>query len=122
VYIVLVDYKSKEIPEEVLDQIFNLRVKINQVFFETGPANIEFIKLSQELEVLLNRYQKIDINGLLEDIYLKNNKHTAKELVQQIEVLRYELIQVGLMKGLNHESTLKISKQLDSYIAKYQNL
>lgn len=44
------------------------------------------------------------------------------DLKNKIDLLREELIAVGLKDGLGSEKTILLSQQLDFYIAKYQSL
>ncbi|WP_370576285.1 aspartyl-phosphate phosphatase Spo0E family protein [Neobacillus niacini] len=44
------------------------------------------------------------------------------ELKNQIEILREEMISIGLSKGLCNEQTILISEKLDHYIAVYLSL
>jgi hypothetical protein len=41
------------------------------------------------------------------------------QLKLDIELLRYEMIQLGIKEGLTSEQTIQASKKLDQYIAKY---
>ncbi|MDN7242292.1 aspartyl-phosphate phosphatase Spo0E family protein [Planococcus sp. N028] len=39
----------------------------------------------------------------------------------KIDSLREKLIAVGLLKGLSHPDTIKISQELDEWLDRYQN-
>lgn len=41
-------------------------------------------------------------------------------LAQHIEQIRKTLYKTGLLKGINHEETMKVSKELDELISAYQ--
>ncbi|WP_256236395.1 aspartyl-phosphate phosphatase Spo0E family protein [Bacillus sp. EB600] len=41
-------------------------------------------------------------------------------LNKTIEFLRQEMIRIGIQEGLTSEKTIRISQELDTYIAKYQ--
>lgn len=43
------------------------------------------------------------------------------QLKLDIELLRYEMIQIGIKEGLTSARTIQASKKLDQYIAKYQS-
>lgn len=45
-----------------------------------------------------------------EELFLKNS----------IESLRQEMIRIGIQEGLTGERTIRISQELDTYIAQYQ--
>jgi len=45
-----------------------------------------------------------------------------KELVDQIENIRKDMLQTGFSKGLNHPLTISLSEELDELIVLYQNL
>jgi hypothetical protein len=44
------------------------------------------------------------------------------EIMRTIESLRQEMIQIGIKEGLHSEKTIKISQQLDVFIAQYQSI
>jgi hypothetical protein len=44
------------------------------------------------------------------------------ELLNQINLLRMEMIEIGIDKGLNDTETIHISKQLDQLLFSYQLL
>lgn len=41
------------------------------------------------------------------------------EIKNQIEILREEMVMIGLSEGLDSEQTIKVSQELDRYIAIY---
>ncbi len=43
------------------------------------------------------------------------------DLLKTINILRQEMIRVGIKEGLTSERTVNISRKLDIYIMKYQN-
>lgn len=44
-----------------------------------------------------------------------------EDLEKAIELLREDLVEFGLTKGLNNYKTIELSKKLDAYLAEYQN-
>ncbi|KGX91819.1 aspartyl-phosphate phosphatase Spo0E family protein [Pontibacillus marinus] len=46
---------------------------------------------------------------------------STKDLENQIEKLRYDMVTLGLTLGISNTKTLEISKTLDEYITEYQN-
>lgn len=54
---------------------------------------------------------------------LKVNDRPLMEtiLLQKIKSLREQLVQTGMLNGLNHEKTINISQKLDEYIFLYQS-
>jgi hypothetical protein len=48
------------------------------------------------------------------------NKDKQYELLNQITNLRKRMIKTGLKKGLENNETIKLSKELDQLIFKYQ--
>ncbi|NRD77730.1 aspartyl-phosphate phosphatase Spo0E family protein [Bacillus sp. BRMEA1] len=48
--------------------------------------------------------------------------YQKRKLELDIETLRKEMIQIGMIEGLASKRTIKISKNLDRSIAKYQSL
>lgn len=44
------------------------------------------------------------------------------DLLKTIKFLRKEMIRVGIQEGLTSEKALNISRKLDIYILKYQNI
>ncbi len=47
---------EKQIQKNRLTQLFNMRIKLNTIFFNSGPANSEYIELSETLESMLETY------------------------------------------------------------------
>lgn len=45
-----------------------------------------------------------------------------RRLLLEIELLRRQLINEGMIKGLNHEDVIDVSQQLDKLIILYQSL
>lgn len=44
------------------------------------------------------------------------------ELEGKINLLRYQMITTGMIKGLNHPDTVKYSQKLDLFLNKYNNV
>ena len=42
------------------------------------------------------------------------------DIINTIEVLRREMIQIGIKEGLTSERTIKLSQELDQYLLKIQ--
>ncbi|MEH7094938.1 aspartyl-phosphate phosphatase Spo0E family protein [Neobacillus vireti] len=49
-------------------------------------------------------------------------KDEKEKIENAIELLRAEMIRIGMTEGLGSQQTLQISKKLDRYITKYQTL
>jgi Spo0E like sporulation regulatory protein len=43
-----------------------------------------------------------------------------EQLLQKIEYLKTELIELGILIGLNHPTTISLSQRLDALILEYQ--
>lgn len=46
---------------------------------------------------------------------------STKDLENQIEQLRHDMVTLGLTLGVDHAKTLEISKTLDEYLIEHQN-
>lgn len=53
---------------------------------------------------------------------MKTKVLSLEELEYQIDTLRTRMITVGILKGLIHPDTIKLSQELDILLNKYQKM
>lgn len=87
----------------LMQQIFNLRIDLSKVFIQKGPASSEYRELSVKLESLLKAYYE-------------------EQLLKLIAILKDELIELWIQKGLRHHKTIEARQKLDQIIIQYQKL
>ncbi|WP_251029108.1 MULTISPECIES: aspartyl-phosphate phosphatase Spo0E family protein [unclassified Bacillus (in: firmicutes)] len=51
---------------------------------------------------------------------MKNEAISNKEMTSNIDGLRAQMIEFGMLKGLSHPETIKSSQLLDKWLFKYQ--
>lgn len=87
----------------LIQEIFNLRLDLSNIFIQKGPASSEYIELSIKLESLLKTYYE-------------------EQLLKLIGILKDELIELWIQQGSKHYKTTEASQKLDQIIIQYQKL
>jgi len=58
----------------------------------------------------------------MENTVTHNNQSNPYDLLVQIDVLKSELIELGLYLGLNHPITVSLSQSLDKKLTEFQKI